>query len=176
MSEHRYPWRVLRGDYIRALIGTAMCAGGALLTAGNVYVSGAFAAAGLLFIAFGLRTAWRQRTAYLLAADGLTRRPDGPLGRRSTVRWDDLRKVSMRFYSTRRDRSQGWMQLTVSGGGRRISLDSTIYDFDAIARAAARAALQNRIDLRSSTLANLEAIGINTARLGIDPPAGDPPR
>lgn len=174
MSEHRYPWPALRGDYIRAAIGAVVAAGGAVLTADNAYVCGAFAACGLLFLLFGARTAWRQYAAYLLDGEGLTRHP--PIGAPATVRWDALDKLSMRFYSTKRDRSQGWMQLTLSGGGSRISLDSTIDDFDAIARATARAAMRNRVALRSSTLANLEAIGINTARLGTDPPAGDPPR
>lgn len=174
MSEHRYPWPVLRGDYIRAAIGAAVSAGGALLSAGNSYIFGVFAAVTGLFLLFGVRTAWRQRLRYTLDATGLTRIP--PLGRPVTVRWDALCRMSMRFYSTRRDRSQGWMQLNLSGGGNRISLDSTIDDFDAVARTAARSAAANRIELRSSTLANLEAIGINTRRLGTDPPAGDPPR
>lgn len=174
MSEHRYPWPVLRADYIRAALGAAVSGGGVVLTAGNSYAVGVFAVSAGLFLLFGGRTAWRQRATYTLDEGGLTRHP--PLGRPTHVRWEGLRKMSMRFYSTRRDRSQGWMQLTLSGAKSRISLDSTLTDFEAVARAAARAATKNRITLRSSTLANLEAIGINTARLGTDLPAGDRPR
>jgi hypothetical protein len=173
MSEHRYRWPVLRGDYIRSAIGSVVAAGGAVLTIANPYVFGVFAGSAGLFVLFGFRTAWRHRVAYALTPAGLSRRSDLPVARQAELRWDELTKLSLRFYSTKRDRSQGWMQMTLSGGGCRISLDSTIDDFDAIARVAATAAVRKGIALRSSTLANLEAIGINTAHLGIDRPTGE---
>jgi hypothetical protein len=175
VSEHRYGWPALRGDYVRSVIGSVVAAGGAVLTVANPYVFGVFAGSAGLFVLFGFRTAWRQRVTYTLSAAGLARRADLPFARDAVVRWDALGKLSLRFYSTKRDRSQGWMQMTLSGGGCRISLDSTIDDFDAIARVATTAAVRNGIALRSSTLANLEAIGINTARLGSTPSADDPP-
>jgi hypothetical protein len=172
MSVHRYGWPALRGDFIRAGVGTAVAAGGATLSWGSVYVVAVFVASAALFAGFGLRTAWRRRVAYTLSEEGLIRQAAPPRPA-ATLRWDALAKLSLRFYSTKRDRSHGWMQLTLSGGGDRISLDSTVDDFDAIARAAARAAVKNGVVLRSSTLANLEAIGINTAHLGIDRPTGE---
>src|SRR3546814_11929791 len=41
----------------------------------------------------------------------------GPLG--GAIAWPDLEDLRLRYYSTRRDRTQGWMHMTLKGGGRR---------------------------------------------------------
>src|SRR3546814_13308044 len=46
---------------------------------------------------------------------------------------------------TRRDRTQGWMHMTLKGGGRTLTLESTISGFDDIAEQASEAARGNEI-------------------------------
>jgi hypothetical protein len=64
------------------------------------------------------------------------------------------------YYSTRRDREGGWMQLKLIGAGGTVKLDSTIDDFTHIARRALAAARANNLQLGEPTLENLAALGI----------------
>ena len=70
----------------------------------------------------------------------------------------DFSDVAIRYFSTKRDRSDGWLQLDVRGGGRRISADSTISDFPGLVTAVTSAARQRGIELSPTTLANLGAL------------------
>ena len=46
--------------------------------------------------------------------------------------------MKLAYYSTRRDRKSGWMQLELGAGGARVRLDSRIAGFDRLVRRAAR--------------------------------------
>lgn len=88
----------------------------------------------------------------------------------TVLSWEHLDRLRLRYYSTRRDRSDGWMTLTLAGlapSGRRVrlGLDSTVDGFIEIARAAAAAAVRNGVALKPSTVANLNALDIRLDRL-----------
>jgi hypothetical protein len=87
----------------------------------------------------------------------------GPLGTR--LAWEDVRGLSLRYFSTRRDRTGGWMQLKVRGEQRAVRIDSLINDFDVILERAARAARARGVALDSSSIENLRRRGV---RLSID--------
>lgn len=156
MSEHRYRVQSLRGDYFRAGAGIAVC-GGLVLTAGldgpMFYV---FAALTVLFALFGWRT-W-MRTATVVTIDDAGIAASG-LGR-ARLAWRDLNRVKLSYFSTRRGRQDGWMQLTLAGAGGRIRIDSHIEDFDAIARRAHGAAMMQGVELNQATLANFASMGL----------------
>ena len=82
------------------------------------------------------------------------------IGEVLALRWSDLDRVKLRYYSTRRNRSRGWMTLKLGTGWTTISVDSTIDGFDAIAGRAARAITDNGIGVDEVTLANLAALGL----------------
>jgi 2-hydroxychromene-2-carboxylate isomerase len=88
--------------------------------------------------------------------DAITRSGTG----RRQLRWSDLERVKLRYYSTRRNRSGGWMTLKLNGKRSVIAIDSNIDGFDAIAARAARALADNRIGADDVTLANLAALGL----------------
>ena len=165
MTRHTYPWEALRGDYIRGALGTAVGAGGAV-AAGWGVVGWGFAGLGALFVFFIARTAIRQQTSYQLTEQGLQRSNTtilfgGPAGRKAELRWDDLKAIKLRYYSTKRDKSDGWMQLTLSAEGRRFGIESTIDGFDDIVAATARAIARNGLTVSDSTLANFAALGVS---------------
>src|SRR3546814_15024359 len=81
----------------------------------------------------------------------------GPLG--GAIAWPDLEDLRLRYYSTRRDRTQGWMHMTLKSGGRTLTLESTISGFDDIAEPASEAARGNGLKLHDATLENLVALG-----------------
>ena len=77
------------------------------------------------------------------------------------IAWSDLSGLTLRFYPLRRDRSDGWMQLTVRATGARLSVDSTLENFDAIAEAALAAGLRNDLPMTQTTMANFRALGFS---------------
>ena len=116
---------------------------------------------GVVFLLFGLRTLLRSVTNYELTDMGLTRFYATGFGRSErALAWQGLNKLRLRFFPAKRDRSQGWMEMTLAGDGARMRLDSTLGDFDAIVRAAVGAATRRRLVLSESTLSNLAALGI----------------
>lgn len=167
VSIHRYPAGAMAADYARALGGMALTLGP--LAVFNVaplmvYILGGL---GALFLAFGFRTLLRHLTRVEISTEGI--RMEGPAGR--GVRWRDLDAMSLRYYATRRDKLDGWMQLKLKGEGRALTLDSSIDGFSEIVACALRAARDNGVALEPRTLANLPGLGLAPPS-DDDPPAG----
>ncbi len=162
LSRHSYPTSAMIGDYLRAAAG--LVPAGAVFAAAPVgtvaaTVLGGFAA---IFAIFGLRTVLRhgtrlEMTDTELRADGMWRR---------TILWSELDRMKLAYYSTRRDRKSGWMQLELGAGGARVHLDSRIVGFDRLVRRAAEVAAWRGLALSDATLANLEALGVSLAEFG----------
>ncbi len=117
-----------------------------------VYVFGGLAA---LFGAFGIRTIWRQATH--IRADDRGIEQTGPFG--VAFDWEELREIRLRYFSTRRDRANGWMQLSLKADGGRLRIDSGIEDFLTLARLAATKAVAAGIEPDAATIANFEQLG-----------------
>jgi hypothetical protein len=109
---------------------------------------------------FLARTALRHHTRYVLGPDTLC--ADGPAG--TLVEWNRLDRLKLSYFSTKRDRSDGWMQLSIgSAGGRAVKLDSSLDGFHDVVERAARAAETAGLPLSDTTRANLKAMGISVA-------------
>jgi hypothetical protein len=159
-ADLRYPRQTLLADYIRAGIGAVLCGLPLLLIDVNHWIAILLLAGFLLFAAFFVRTALRQRTRYILGPDTLC--ADGPAG--TLVEWNRLDRMKLSYFSTKRDRSDGWMQLSIgSAGGRTVKVDSALDGFYDIVERAARAAETNRLELTLATRANLRSMGISVA-------------
>jgi hypothetical protein len=163
MSErfYRYPWRELRGDYLRAGAGLVLTLVPMVAAWGNVIGMAVLASLASLFGIFGVRTALKHRSRYRIDDEGIARLgPSTAAAPSATVRWGDVDRVKLAFYSTKRDRSYGWMHLTIRGGGNRLGLDSVVEGFDDIAARAAEAAAANRVRLSDTTVRNFAALGL----------------
>jgi hypothetical protein len=166
MSFHRYQPRALYGDFARAGVGFAICAGAVAVAGFGGLTAWLFGVCAAIFLLFGLRTLLRSVTNYELTDMGLTRFYITGFGRAErALAWQGLRQLRLRFFPAKRDRSQGWMEMTLAGDGARMRLDSTLGDFDAIVRAAVGAAARRRLALSESTLSNLAALGIAVAKV-----------
>jgi hypothetical protein len=161
-TRHVYPATAMVGDYLRAAAG--------LVPTGVVFatepvgtvaatVLGSFAA---VFGIFGLRTVLRHRTSLEMSDTEL--RAYGAL--RCRISWAELDRMKLTYYSTRRDRRSGWMQLELSAGGSRVRLDSRIAGFDRLVLRAAEVAATRGVALNEATLDNLQALGIRLPELG----------
>jgi hypothetical protein len=156
MTVHRYSLQSLLGDYGRSGAGLVLAGGAWLLAPSTLHVVVICGGLTVLFALFTMRTVARQYSRIEMTDDAITR-----LGtRHRQLRWSDLNRVKLRYYSTRRNRSGGWMTLTLGGKHAGISVDSSIDGFDEIAARAARAIIDNRIDADDVTLANLAALGL----------------
>ena len=155
-SRHVYPASAMVGDYLRAAAGLVP-SGVLFATVPIGAVAGAliggFAA---IFAVFGLRTALRHGTSIAMTDAHLLAHG----ARRCVIAWAELDRLKLAYYSTRRDRKSGWMQLELAAGRTRLKLDSRIDGFDRLVRRAAEAAAARDVPLSDATLANLEALGI----------------
>jgi hypothetical protein len=113
-----------------------------------------------IFAVHGARTWLRSTTRIVVDEEGISSR--GP--RTASVRWSELERMSVDYYSTRRDGSKGWMQMRISGGGASVRLDSTLEGFASVVRRAASEADKRAIVLPPATQANLAALGTTTGR------------
>jgi len=163
-SRHAYPASAMVGDYLRAAAG--LVPSGLLLVALPVgttaaVVLGGFAA---IFALFGLRTALRHGTSLEMTDTELRAR--GPW--RRTIRWAELDRMRLGYYSTSRDRRSCWMQLDLRAGGARLRLDSRIAGFDRVVRYAAIVAYDRGLELNEATAANLQSLDIRLPELGAE--------
>lgn len=156
MSGYHYPASSLLTDHVRAGIGLIATAGPLLFLDLLSALTCILAPLAVLFALFATRTLIRQFTTFELSDASL--KASGPLG--NEVPWSDLKDVELRYYSTRRDRRRGWMQLRIKGRKRAIRLDSTLRGFSDIVARAAKEADQHGITLSDSTLENMRAMGI----------------
>jgi hypothetical protein len=159
-AELRYPRQTLWADYIRATAGVVLCGAPLAVLDVNRWLAIVLGAGFVLFALFLVRTALRQNTRYVMGPDALA--ADGPGG--TLVEWNRLEHMKLAYYSIKRDRSGGWMQLSIgSAGSRTVKVDSSLDGFYDIVERAARAAEARDLALNATTRANLRSMGISVS-------------
>jgi len=156
MPVYRYPAGAIAADYARGLGGLALTGVPMWLLAPSGGFAWVLAACMMLFLVYFARAVVRHLTRIELSETGITAR--GPFG--GAVPWDELRSMKLSYYTTRSDRTGGWMQLDLSAGVGSVSVDSRLDGFADIAGVAAQQALRRAYRLDETTLLNLKALGI----------------
>jgi hypothetical protein len=151
-----YSWRDLLPDYAGSTIGLALSLGPLAAVNPALPVAWVLGAVAALFLVYFARTVCRQLTHINLDEAGI--RAKGPLG--AVIRWEDLRSLRLDYYSTRRDREGGWMQLRLRDARRTIRIDSELDGFVELVRAAALEARRRGVDIDEATRANLDQLGL----------------
>jgi hypothetical protein len=151
MSAYRYPPRALAADYARSGAGALASLAALAVIEPALPVVTVLTMLALLFLVYFARTVCRQLTRIEVDETGIRAR--GPLG--AAIRWAELRSLRLDYYSTRRDREEGWMQLRLRGARRTIRVDSGLAGFAELARAAAARARHIGLDLDEATRLNL---------------------
>lgn len=158
MSVHSYPTSSVLTDLARAGCGLALCSAPLIFIADPpltlIMIFG-----GLVGI-FALSACQALLRGYVRVEWDET----GVTGRTiSAVKlpWRDVDRVKLAYYSTRRDRSNGWMQLSIAAKGRRLQVDSHLGAFDALVERAVRAAIRNNAPFDAVTRSNLYGLGID---------------
>jgi hypothetical protein len=156
MTFYTYPTSAMYGDYTRAAAGFVPTA--AILAAMPVGMVAATVLSGFaaLFAVFGVRTILRHGTRFEVTGSAL--RASGL--RHTSIAWGELDGMTLAYYSTRRDRRDGWMQLELRSRWTKIRVDSRIEGFTELVDKSARAARSRGLSLNAATLANLAALGV----------------
>ena len=158
MSTHRHTIRTIAPDYIRAGVGLALTAGPIFVVPTVEPVSWTLMFLTFLFAVYAANVVLRHASTIELGDDGIA--VLGPLQR--SLRWQDLQEMRLKYFSTRRDGAHGWMQLVLKGAGVKIRIESTLCGFADIVGRAAKAANDEGLNLSSTTLGNLELLGVKT--------------
>lgn len=150
-----YPASRLWPDYLRSGLGLLACLGLLLFAAPQSVIFALLTGLSLLFAWLGAMTLWRQQIEIELDSSGVASHSRWGIGRRRTVvPWADIKGISLRFYSTRRDRSEGWLQLTIEGRNARVRVDSNLTGFPHLVRLALTAADRKGVAISAATRVN----------------------
>ena len=140
-------------DYGRAALGASL-SGAVLAAQASPWVATAAAGLVALFGVFAVRTVLRQIMRFEVSSSGIA----ATGWRRVSLDWAKLDRLRLRYYAPRRKRAKGWMTLALRASGQRLSVDSTLPDFEQIAAMAIMAARQNGVVLDDFTIGNLAAL------------------
>lgn len=154
-ERYRYQSQHLRGDYIRAGVGLLLTLGPLFATSATGVSAIVLLVLAAVFAAFALRTLMRQHAEIICDAEGVS--TTGLW--RATVRWRGLQRVKLSYFSTRRDREKGWMQLMLRGDTGTIRVDSQLEGFEALVARAAAALNANGLRVNDVTASNFASYG-----------------
>ncbi len=153
---YSYPWKRVAPDYARAGVGLLLTGVPALLPALATFPRMILIGLAAVFLGFGVQTALRHGTRYRLSEQEIRAEPRGP-----RLRWGELTEVKLAYYAMRREARDGWLQLTLVGGGKKLAIDSRLDGFIDIARRAATSAGVNALALDPTTLSNFSGLHIS---------------
>jgi hypothetical protein len=156
MTQHVYPTSALLGDYARAAAGVVPTTAILATASVGMITASVLCAFAVLFAVFGIKSALRHGTK--VEATEATLRCSGLLP--VSISWNQLDRMKLAYYSTRRDRGDGWMQLELRSGSSSLCIDSRIGGFTDLVEASARAAELRGLSLSSATSVNVQALGI----------------
>ncbi|MBV6634252.1 MAG: PH domain-containing protein [Alphaproteobacteria bacterium] len=150
----------ITGDLVRGVFGIAATFGPLLLVPDvhPVFVA-ILGSLGALFSWFLIRTGMRWPVRVAVSPNGLSLR--NGVGSTETLAWQDLQAVQLRYYSTRRDRDEGWLQLELSHrSGQKLKLDSNLAEFGTVGEYAAIAAQRHGLTVDTTSADNFLFLGV----------------
>jgi len=155
MTRLYYPLHHLWRDHLRAWPALAFCLALMLFNSPISVIFFLLGGVSLLLAWLGCHTLWRQQIEFELDDLGVARISRWGLASRRRVAWEELRSVRLRYYSTRRDRSGGWMTVSITGrGGTTLRADSDLEGFERLAAVALAAADKLGLTPDADTLNN----------------------
>ena len=150
----RYRPARLAPDYLRA--GLGLVAAGLPLWAFDLpgVVRVVFACLMVLFGGYAIDVARRQRSRVEMRETGLVIHPAG-----TRIDWSGLTRLRLAYFALRRDGKQGWLELRLDSGPRRVRVDSRLEGFGELVERAMSAARARDLALDPATLANYASLG-----------------
>jgi len=157
-SIHRWPFAALTGELIR---GTIAFAAALIVLLVTPVFSIAFVGVAFLAILFGLYLGGTvSRISSVVEVDDQGLRIRGGLFGPRSIKWRDLERFELRHFPLSRDRTKGWMDLKLKGGGRTVAVDDKLERFDDVLARAWVAAREADVGISDATHHNLIAAGL----------------
>ncbi len=159
-SSHHYPRAVLLADLLRGFTGLLVCTALIFIVQPAdwlVFVLAAFVA---LFGGYLFRVFNRCRCRIEMDSGSLrvfaSAKSDTA---RTRLDWNELDRLDLDYFCTRRDGRDGWLQLRLRAGDRSVRLDSRLLGFERVLAQAVAVARSCGVALSAATAGNLQAIG-----------------
>ena len=158
VATHRWTAKALTGDLTKGVLSLGVAL---FLLAAAPFGSIGSVIALCLAIVFGLylaHTVSRLRTVVEVDDQGLLL--SGGLFGPKTIKWSELERFELRYFSLRRDRKEGWMDLKLKARGQTVAIDDRLDGFHDVLARAWTGARSADIGVSDATHANLVAAGI----------------
>ena len=163
-SEHRYSRAVLLADSLRGFAGLILCTTLIVMVQPALWLVLVLALFATLFGGYVLRVLQRCRSR--IEMDSQSLRVFANLGSKTPLKrldWNELERLDLDYFCTRRDGRGGWLQLRLRAGDCSVRIDSRLSGFESILARAVAAARTCGIALSAATAGNLLAIGFEDA-------------
>ena len=155
MNSYRYDRKALYWDVARGAIGLGISVMFLSAAPTVITVLVIFGGLALVFGVYLLRTYLRILSTIEVDANGI--RVNAPLSK--AISWSDLDGLKLRFFATSRSRKNtGWMEMTLTSGGTKISIESSLEGFNDVARHCRLVAESNGVELSETTRENLDGL------------------
>lgn len=159
VQSYSYPLGSVLPDYLRSVLGLCVCAVPFVMGIDRPLITAIFAVLICLFLGYGARTGIRHFTRFEVDDEGIAVN----LPMRRAFAWKDVDFLRLRYYSLRRDRKRGWLQVVIGAGGTHIAMESTVAGFRDVVDRAAAAVGRNGVALDDATANNLASLAAEGA-------------
>lgn len=157
-SVHRWPLSSLTGDLVRGTLATGVMFLFLLVTPIGSFAFWGVAGLTILFALYLMSAVSRMTSVVEVNDEGV--RLSGSLFGGRAIKWAELRGFELRHFPLSRDRTKGWMDLKLKGGGQTIALDDRLDRFGEVLARAWDAARVAEVGISDATHHNLIAAGV----------------
>jgi hypothetical protein len=148
----------IKWEAAKGFVGAACCFGVLIGFQPQNWFGWIVGGLGAFFLYYFLVQVRNALVTYRLDESGLTEEFGG---RKRVLRWGELRKLRLHFFSPKRGKfDKGTLHLTLWGDDSQFKLDSTLDHFPTLLRKSAEAARNRELYLDPTTLSNLEQLGL----------------
>jgi hypothetical protein len=169
VTTYNYSARRIFADYVRTGLGMILTAVPLSLPDLHAFFQILFGTAFILFSIYGIATVKRHVTKIHVTDQAVSLQGLGS----ATVNWFEISGLKLSYFSTSRDGSDGWMQLSLTGDRQNIKIDSRLNGFQTIARLALNSAEANHLTLDPATIDNLVALGVPSKVMSLSNVTGE---
>lgn len=153
----RYPQRLLNREVVKSGLGLALTLGVVVLLNPSAWVSVPLLVVAALFALYLIQQAARYPLRFTVDDAGVTRVRGAE---RKAFRWSELKQFRLNYYPNGRKASMGTLVLVLHDGAGKLKVDSTLDHFPTLLSRAAQAARERNLELRPTTEANLDQLGL----------------
>jgi hypothetical protein len=154
---YRYAPKTVAAAYARSAIGLGATLGPLAALQPAPWLCVVLLVGAALFLVYLAKSVALHTTQVVLDEKGIG--AEGLFG--ATIAWDALRSIQLNYYTTRSDRSNGWVEFVIRGASGLIRIESSLEGFADIVARVAREALRRERPLDDRTRAHFAALGID---------------